>query len=79
MSKTVEVKRLEQKTINLKHYVQDLKMRHDRAITTLGDLSAGFGKKVENNTKREDWMMHLASSELANIAKMQLRVTDLYF
>lgn len=54
---------------DLTKYARDLRDRHDKAISTLSEISSGLGR-VKNNK----WSpMFLASDELAVIAKMKLR------
>lgn len=56
-----------------KKYADDLRIRHDRAIAALAELSAGYGRTVPGLEWHHS-MMKLAKDELVVIAKMSLRV-----
>lgn len=56
-----------------RRYIHDLKTRHDRAITVLGWLAEGRGRRESITESWTSAMQKLAADELVNIAKLPLR------
>jgi hypothetical protein len=75
-SKDMRIVALERELIAVKNYARDLKARHNKAITTLADLCAGYGIEVKGSAWHHS-MKKLAKEELSEIAKMSLREVGL--
>lgn len=77
MSKQDIILGLQQTLSEVRKYNSDLKNRHDAALQSLADLSAGFGVVPASWADTTSWdaaMRHLAAASMLKISKMPLRI-----